>query len=77
MTEINIKIKLTDDVKTAIDNYVFDLEETTEEFIESRVEDLIGKIAKEAIIDAFDNQVKSGKVFSVTVESSGVDNENG
>ena len=77
MTEINVKIKLTDDVKTAIDNYVFDLEETSEEFIESRVEDLILKIAKEAIIDAFDNQVKSGKVFGVTVESSGVDNENG
>ena len=77
MTEINIKIKLTDDVKTAIDNYVFDLEETTEEFIESRVEDLILKIAKVAIVDAFNNQVKSGKVFSVTVESSGVDNENG
>ena len=88
MTEINIKIKLTDDVKAMLDKFCYELEETAEEFIESRVDSLIGDIVKAVLfenallekdeaVENFDNQVKSGNVFSVTVENAGGNNENG
>ena len=77
MTEINIKIKLTDELKTMLDTFCYELGKTAVEFIEFKVGNQLHQIVKGAIIDDFEKQVIDGKIFEVTVESAGGDNENG
>ena len=54
-----------------------DLSEPSDKFIEFKVCNLLRQIVKGAIIDDFEKQVIDGKVFEVTVENAGGNNENG